>query len=292
MLASQAGLQGIRATLIGAAVNVTLALAKGLAGYFGSSYALIADAVESALDVFGSIAVYAGLRIAIRPPDANHPYGHGKAEPIAATVVSLVLFVAAALIAVKSIHEIVTPQHAPAPWTLVVLAGVVLVKEFLFRYIIHVGERIQSTAVRADAWHHRSDAITSGVAFAGISIALAGGPGYESADDWAALVASAIIVVNAYILLRPAIAELTDAAPDCGVEAEVRNSALLVPGVSALEKCFIRKMGLEFYVDLHVMVDGGIPVREGHSIAHQVRDAIRTAVPRVAQVLVHIEPYE
>jgi cation diffusion facilitator family transporter len=282
--------QGLRSTLVGVALNITLALVKGTAGFVGHSYALIADAIESASDVFSSLIVYLGLRVAMRPPDENHPYGHGKAEPMAATAVSLALFGAAILIAVESVREILLPHHAPAPFTLVVLAVVVLVKEGLFRYVFSVGQQVESTAVKTDAWHHRSDAITSALAFVGISIALVGGPGYESADDYAALGASVIIAFNAYHLLREALEELSDAAPPDTVTVGIREAALSVNGVVGLDVCMVRKMGFDYFVDLHVVVDGSLTVREGHWIAHQVQDAIRERHLRVAQVLVHVEP--
>ena len=281
---------GIRSTLVGIALNVCLAAGKALAGTLGHSYALIADAIESLSDVVSSLVVLIGLRVAMRPADENHPYGHGKAEPLAATMVSLALFGAAVTIAVESIHEIRTPHSTPAPFTLAVLAAVVLIKEVLFRYVVKVGETSKSTAVKTDAWHHRSDAITSGLAFVGISIALIGGPGWESADDWAALLASGVIMFNAYLLLRPAVLELTDSTPGTGLGEDLRHVALSVPGVLGLDKCFVRKMGLDYYVDLHAIVERDMPVWQGHAIAHSVKDAIRAAHPEVVDVLVHIEP--
>jgi len=272
------------------AINATLAAGKAVAGTLGHSYALIADAIESFSDVLSSMVVLIGLRVAMRPPDENHPYGHGKAEPLAATMVSLALFGAAVIIAVESIHEIRTPHSTPAPFTLGVLAAVVIIKEILFRYVVKVGQSLQSTAVRTDAWHHRSDAITSGLAFVGISIALLGGKGWETADDWAALLASGIIMFNAYLLLRPAVLELTDSVPGAAIGDDVRKVALSAPGVLSLDKCFVRKMGFDYYVDLHVVVDRDMPVWRGHQIAHAVKDAVRGAHPEVADVLVHIEP--
>ena len=282
--------QGIRSTLIGMALNICLAAGKAVAGTLGHSYALIADAIESLSDVVSSLVVLIGLRVAMRPADENHPYGHGKAEPLAATMVSLALFGAAVAIAIESIHEIRTPHFTPAPFTLAVLAAVVLIKEVLFRYVVKVGETSRSSAVKTDAWHHRSDAITSGLAFVGISIALLGGPGWESADDWAALLASGIIMYNAYRLLRPAVLELTDSTPGTGLGEDVRQVAISVPGVLSLDKCFVRKMGFDYYVDLHAVVDRDMPVWQGHQIAHRIKDAIRAAHPEVADVLVHIEP--
>jgi cation diffusion facilitator family transporter len=284
--------RGNKPVLAGIAINATLAAIKIAGGIFGTSFALIADGLESFADIFSSLIVFFGLRYSAKPRDANHPYGHGKFEPMAAAVVGLALIGAGATIAIESIREILTPHRAPAPFTLVILAGVVLVKEGLFRYSLRVASAIESLAVQADAWHHRSDAITSAFAFTGISTAIWLGPGWEAADDWAALAASAVILYNAYHQLRPALHELSDAAPPEELEQLVRASALAVDGVRGLEKCYVRKMGFEFFVDLHVEVDGDLPVREGHRIAHAVQDAILHENPRIAQVLVHIEPYE
>jgi cation diffusion facilitator family transporter len=282
--------KGIRTTLLGIFVSIILAAVKGVAGVLGNSYALIADAIESLADVFTSIIVLAGLKIAAKPADQDHPYGHGKAEPLAAVVVSLALLIAAIVIIIQSIHEIITPHHAPEPFTLLVLVTVVATKESLFRFVFNVGKTIESTVVKTDAWHHRSDAITSSAAFAGISIALIGGEGYEAADDWAALFVSGIIIYNAYRLASPALLEIMDTAPPPEILEKVKKSAKSVTGVIDLDKCFVRKMGLEFYVDLHVIVDGNKSVQEGHEIAHRVKDAIISDNPKVSDVLVHIEP--
>ncbi len=277
--------------LAGIWLNAALAGIKITGGIWGNSFALVADGFESFADIFSSVIVYVGLRYSIKPRDSNHPYGHGKAEPIAAAVVGLALIGAGLTISVQSIREILTPHTAPEPFTLVILATVVLTKELLYRYGLRTASEIESLAVRADAWHHRSDAITSALAFVGISTALWKGRGWESADDWAALGASAIILYNAYQQLRPALQELSDAAPSEELEAHVRAAALQVEGVRGLEKCYVRKMGFEYFVDLHVEVDGDLSVREGHRIAHMVQDAILQENPRIAQVLVHIEPF-
>ena len=288
--ASDSADKGIRTTFIGIITSIILAVIKGLAGYFGNSYALIADAIESTSDVFTSIIVLTGLRIAKKPADHNHPYGHGKAEPIAGMLVAAALFFAALIIIVQSVHEIITPHHSPAPFTLIVLVLVVITKEVLFRYVIKVGKSVDSVAVKNDAWHHRSDAITSGAAFVGISIALIGGEGYEAADDYAALLASGVIIFNAYRLFKPALYELTDAAPPPDVIIKVRNTSLKIPGVIAIDKCYVRKMGLEYFVDIHVIVNGNITVYEGHDIAHAVKDGLIEKYPKISDVLVHIEP--
>lgn len=289
--AAQNAAKGMRATLVGMLLNVLLVLTKGVAGVAGHSYALIADAIESAMDIMKSLVVLSGLKIAAAPPDENHPYGHGKAEPLAAIVVALSLLVGAVGLAIQCAREIRLPeQDAPAAFTLIVLVGVVITKEIMFRFLDSVGEEVHSSAIKTDAWHHRSDAITSVAAFIGITIALVGGKGYEVADDWAALFACAIIAYNGYRLLVPAIGEVMDAAPPPEIEAGIRQTAANVEGVEALEYCWVRKMGFDYYVDLHLHVDGDISVREGHHVAHRVKSAIMAADPKIRGVLIHVEP--
>ena len=283
-------LRGARWVFLGVVINAALSAIKGIAGVLGNSYALIADAIESGMDVFQSLVVWGGLKIAAVPPDEDHPYGHGKAEPLAAIVVSLGLLAGATVIAIESVREIREPHHAPAPFTLVVLILVVVTKETMFRVIGRVGNAIKSTAVKSDAWHHRSDALTSLAAFIGITVALIGGVGYEAADDWAALFACGIIAFNGFRLLRPALGEIMDTAPDPAIEEEVRRIALRVRGVESLDMCSVRKMGFDFFVDLHVEVNGDMSVRDGHDVAHRVKDAVREANPSVRDVLIHIEP--
>ena len=283
---------GIRSTLVGVATNMLLAAVKATAGILGNSYALIADAIESTADVASSLVVLGGIKIASRPADVDHPYGHGKAESLAAFIVASALITAGIGIAIQSVREILVPHHAPAPFTLAVLVGVILTKELLFRFVLRQGTRVGSTAMKTDAWHHRSDAITSAAAFIGISVALAGGEGYESADDFAALFASFLICFNGARLLRGAVQEIMDAAPSVEIVEEVRSVAASVDGVLGLDKCYIRKMGLQYYVDLHVIVSGDVTVRHGHDIAHEVKDALRRANPRFADALIHIEPEE
>jgi len=284
--------RSVRATALGLSVNVALATIKLLAGIFGRSYALIADAIESMSDAISSIIVWRGVAIAEKPPDKEHPYGHGKAEAIATAAVSAMLLGAAALIVVRSVREISVPRHAPAPYTLVVLLGVVLIKEGLFRFVVRVGEEVKSGAVKADAWHHRSDAITSAAAALGISVALVGGDKYRSADDWAAIFGAAIIAFNGVRLLRPALDELMDAAPKENIIGQARAIALQVDGVKGVEKCFARKMGYEYWLDMHIEVDGGLSVAVAHELAHTVKDAIRRKLPQVLDLTIHIEPFQ
>ncbi|MEP7015866.1 MAG: cation diffusion facilitator family transporter [Verrucomicrobiota bacterium] len=281
---------GARVALLGLAINVALAIAKIAAGLFGNAYVLIADGIESALDVGGSIVIWGGLKFAARPPDATHPYGHGKAEPVAAAVVAVGVIAASLGLAIESVHEISLPHHAPAPYTLIVLIVAVVAKETLYRYVNQFGRSVQSTAIQTDAWHHRTDAMTSVAAFIGISVSLIGGERWQSADNWAALFACALIGANGYRILSPALHEILDTAPRGPIVGAVQTAAGSVPGVVNVEKCFVRKMGLRFYVDLHVGVNASISVREGHDIAHEVKRAIQQTDQRIADVLVHIEP--
>jgi cation diffusion facilitator family transporter len=281
---------GARVALLGLVINVVLASVKIVAGVVGHAYVLIADGIESALDVGGSIVIWGGLTVAARPPDRTHPYGHGKAEPIAALVVAICVLAAAIGLAIESVREILMPHHGPAPFTLVILVMVIVIKEFLFRYVNRIGRNLESTAVQTDAWHHRSDALTSAAAFIGISLALIGGQRWQSADDWAALFACAVIGANGIRLAVPAFHEIMDTAPAGKIVGSILAVASSVPGVVEVEKCYARKMGLDYYVDLHVGVDGNISVHEGHEIAHRVKNAIQQSDSRIADVLVHIEP--
>lgn len=282
--------QGIRMTLLGIGVNMLLAIVKVLAGILGHTYALIADGIESTVDIFSSTVVLGGLKIGALPPDENHPFGHGKAEPLAAMIVSLALLGAALAIAIQSIKEIIHPHYLPAPFTLIVLVGVIAVKEILFHLEIKVGKSIQSLSLKGDAWHHRSDALTSLAAFAGISIALIGGHGFESADDWAALLASGIIAFNGLRILKFSTAEIMDAAPTPEVEEQIRAIASRVEGVKAIEKCRVLKSGINFFTEIHVQVQGTISVERGHEIGHHVKDALLASSLGLIDVIVHIEP--
>lgn len=283
--------RSLRAALLGLAINTVLAGAKLAAGVVGHSYALIADALESLTDVAASLITSAGIRYGSRPPDPEHPYGHGKAEALAALVVCAMLLAAGVWIAVAAVREIRTPHHAPAPWTLLVLFAVVAVKETVFRLMHRVARQTGSTAVHADAWHNRSDAITSAAAAAGITVALLGGPGWESADDWAALLAAAVVLYNAWSLLQQPWHELMD-RQDPALLARVRESALRVPGVIDVEKLFARKSGPRHHVDMHLHVDPNMSVHDAHVLTGKVKSAVRSDVPEVSDVLIHVEPAE
>jgi cation diffusion facilitator family transporter len=280
-----------RLVLRGIALNALLAAVKFAGGFFGHTYALIADGAESTLDILSSLLVWTGFRVAARPPDADHPYGHGKAEPLAALAVALFVFGMAAWIGIHAVHEIITPHQGPAWWTLLVLAGVIVTKVRFSRQMGTAGEEVGSTALGVEALHHWSDAMTSAAAFVGIGIALWGGKGWETADDWAALFACVIIAFNGVQMFGKGLRDVMDTAVAQDFENEVRAVALAVAGVQALDKVRVRKSGLSHLVDIQVRVNGELTVREGHDIAHAVKDAlIASARHAISDVSVHIEP--
>jgi cation diffusion facilitator family transporter len=272
--------------------NTSLALIKGFAGFFGNSYALIADAIESTTDIFSSLLVLFGLKYAKRPADKNHPYGHGKIEPLITFIVVAFLVTSATIIAYESIQHIQTPHKTPKSWTLIVLGCIILWKEISFQVVIKKSKETNSSSLKADAWHHRSDAITSVMAFIGISIAIIFGEGYETADDWAALLASAFILYNSYLIFRPALGEIMDEHLYDALIIEIREKSIEIQGVLGTEKCFVRKAGIFYHVDLHAIVNSKISVKEGHDIAHKLKDYLKNEIPNLGHVLIHIEPDE
>lgn len=282
--------KAIRATYFSIIGNTVLALLKGLAGFFGNSYALVADAIESTTDIFASLLVLFGIKYSSRPADENHPYGHGRAEPLITFLVVGFLITSATIIGYESIMNIRTPHELPKSWTLYVLGAIILWKEYSFRLVMKKSKETNSSSLKADAWHHRSDALTSIAAFIGISIALFLGKGYESADDWAALFASAFILYNSYLIFRPALGEIMDEHLYDDLVEEIRQVSHQVDGIIDTEKCFIRKAGMKYHVDLHARVNGDISVKEGHDLSHRLKDTLREEIPELGHVLIHIEP--
>lgn len=280
----------VRTTYFSIIGNAALAGIKWLAGYFGNSYALIADAIESTTDIFSSALVLFGLKYSSRPADENHPYGHGRIEPLITFMVVVFLVISALLIAYESILNIQTPHAPPRPFTLFVLGAIIIWKEVSYQVVMKKSRQTNSSSLKADAWHHRSDAISSVAAFIGISIALIGGKGYEVADDWAALLASGVILYNSYQIFRPALGEIMDEHRYEALIERIRAVALTVNGVVSTEKCFIRKAGMKYHADLHAVVSADITVREGHDISHRLKDTLRSQIPELGYVLIHIEP--
>lgn len=282
--------KAIKASYFSIISNASLAVIKGFAGFFGNSYALIADAIESTADIFSSFLVLLGIKYSSRPADDNHPYGHGRAEALITFIVVGFLITSATVIAYESIVNIQTPHGLPKPWTLIILAAIIIWKEISFRLVMKRSKETNSSSLAADAWHHRSDAITSIAAFVGISIALFFGKGFEAADDWAALFASGFILYNSYQIFRPALGEIMDEHVHGDMVEEIRVIALTVEGILGTEKCFIRKTGMKYHLELHAIVDANISVKEGHRLAHNLEDALRKERPDFGRILIHIEP--
>ncbi len=282
--------KGVRVTLIGVVISAVLATVKIAGGLLGNSYALVADGVESLLDIFSALLVLGGLIISTAPRTDRFPYGLGKAEPLAALAVAIVLLIASVGIAISAIREVLTPQYLPAPFTLVILVGVVIVKELMFRKFQMEGSEIGSRAVVTDAWHHRSDALTSLAAFVGIAVALIMGEGYESADDWAALVACGIIGFNGFRLLKVSLQDILDVSAPRSTREAIRKIVISIPEVEGIDVLWVRGSGLSYLVDIHVEVDGSLSVQDGHAIAHIVKDRLMTSDLPILDVLVHIEP--
>ncbi|MBD0824207.1 cation diffusion facilitator family transporter [Aestuariibaculum marinum] len=280
----------IKTTYFSIIGNTCLALLKGLAGVFGNSYALIADAIESTTDIFSSALVLLGLKYAKKPADDNHPYGHGKIEPLITFIVVAFLVTSATIIGYESIEHIQTPHKTPKPWTLIVLGAIIIWKEVSFQIVIRKSKETHSSSLKADAWHHRSDAITSVMAFMGISIALIFGEGYETADDWAALLASGFILYNSYLIFRPALGEIMDEHLYDDLILDIRKKSLEVPGILGTEKCYIRKSGMRYHVDLHAVVNSNITVKEGHDLSHKLKDYLHSQLPNLGNISIHIEP--
>lgn len=282
----------IRTVIFSMLGNVALALIKFISGFLGNSFALIADAIESVVDVFASILVLIGIRYATRPADDNHPYGHGKAEPLITFMIVGFLFLSATLIAYQAVQHIRIPHEGPRPWTLFVLTAIILWKEASFQLVMSRSKKLKSSALRAEAWHHRSDAITSIAAFFGIVIAIWGGEGFEVADDYAALIAVAFILFNCYKIFRPALSEVMDEDNHEDLAKEIRGIAIQVKGVKDTEKLFIRKAGMKYHIDLHAHVIGDLTVREGHAISHHLKDRLQKEIPQLGSILIHIEPFD
>lgn len=282
--------KAVSATYFSILSSSALALIKGVAGVAGNSYALVADAIESTADIFSSLLVLFGIKYASRPADKNHPYGHGRAEPLVTFLVVGFLITSAAVIAYESIRNIKTPHGLPKAWTLIILGGIIIWKEISFRIVMRRSKETNSTALRADAWHHRSDAITSVAAFIGISIALLCGKGFEVADDWAALFAAAFILYNSFLIFRPALSEIMDEHLHDDLVLEIRRVAVTVDGILGTEKCFVRKTGMIYHVDLHAIVNAEITVKQGHDLAHILQDRLKQQIPGLGNILIHIEP--
>jgi cation diffusion facilitator family transporter len=283
---------GQGSALQGILVNGALGAAKLAAGVFGHSYALIADACESFADVMGSCVTFYALKKASEPADSDHPAGHGRAETLASAVTALALIGVGVLIFWAAALSLYEPRHAPSPLTLLVLVPVIFVKERMFHWMRARGKKIGSLAVIADAWHQRSDVVTSVAALTGIIVAWAGGPAWNHADSWAAIAASLWLMGTGLWLLGPALHELMEGSVDPALLEFIQETSRNCPGIEGVDKVWVRKLGMRLMVDLHIEVDPDISVQEGHRLAHEVKAKLQGELPQVRDVMVHVEPYE
>ncbi|MBD5781216.1 cation transporter [Pelagicoccus sp. NFK12] len=273
--------------------NVSLAGVKLLVGFFGNSFALVADGVESLADIVSSAIVWTGFRVSDKDADHEHPYGHGKAEAIAALLASVGLLVSASFIAYHAIGEIGRSHEVPALFTVPILLGIICIKEWLHFVLRRSGERMGSPALKAEAWHHRSDSLTSMGVLLGICIAVFAGPGYEAADDIAALLVTGLIVFNAVRIARPALDELMDRRVDDFRIDAIEEVARSIEGIECLETIMVRRSGRQFVAEIHMEVAPDMTIEKGHRLSHRLKDAL-LADPelRLTHVVVHVEPAE
>ncbi len=284
--------RGQGSAMNGILINGALGGAKLAAGLLGHSYALVADASESFADVMGSCVTLYGLRVAAEPADLAHPAGHGRAETLASVITALALTAVGGLIFWHAALSLGEPRPAPSHWTLLVLVPVILIKERMFHWMRARGKETGSLAVIADAWHQRSDVVTSVAALTGIIFAWIGGPAWNHADSWAAMAASVWLVGTGLWLLGPALHELMEGSVDPALLEFICETSQSCPGILGIDKVWVRKLGMRLMVDLHVEVEPDISVQEGHRLAHVVKDRLQAELPQVRDVMVHVEPYD
>lgn len=284
--------EAVRATWLGLTVNLALGLAKLGGGLAGRSHALISDAVNSLGDVFTSVAVLLAFRVAQKPADAEHPYGHTRAEAIAGSNVAVLVVVSALLVGWGALAgDFGHGRETPPTWTLAIAGVNVVIKEALYQYKIRVGRRAGSSAVIANAWDHRADALSALAVLIGLLLVRIGGPEFLVFDEVAALFVVAVILVSALRLLWSSAQELMDAQAPEQFVAEIRRTAASVANVKRIDKLWVRKSGLEYLVDIHIQVPGEYTVSEGHRISHLVKDRLLDRFTNLRDVLVHLEPH-
>jgi cation diffusion facilitator family transporter len=280
-----------RASWIGLATNLSLGIVKLIGGLIGSSFALIADAVNSLGDSVTAVIVLYSLKVAESPADKEHPYGHTRAEGIAALTVSVLIIVSALWVGWEALIQFQGKKSVPPIWTLWIAGTNVLIKEGLYRYKMAVGKRTGSMSIVANAWDHRSDALCALAVVIGLAAIRLGGSSWAWADKLAALVVVVVIVWAGARLFRQSASELMDVQADEGLVTEIRKMAADTPGVREVDKLWVRKSGLEFFIDIHIQVDPGMTVDSGHRIGHQVKAKLLKGFPAIRDVLVHLEPH-
>lgn len=284
--------EGAWGAWIGIWGNIALSLVKFSAGILGQSAAMVADGVHSLSDILSSIIVLAGMKVARKTPDREHPYGHSKAESVAAQIVSLFLVFLGGMVFYNSARSLALNDYTvPKGYVLIIAALSIAVKEGLFQYKIRLGGRLHSSSLVADAWHHRSDAFSSIAVLAGVALAILGGPRFHIADHLAAMAVAAIILYTGLRLLGKTSSELMDQAVTGPEAARIQSLASEVAGVRKVEKCLVRKSGMDLLVDIHIEVDPDFSVVQGHDIAGRVKGELTARVASLRSVLVHVEPH-
>ena len=283
--------EAIAAALLGLVVNLALGTVKLVAGLVANSFALLSDAINSWGDVFTSVVILFALRFAQRPPDDEHPYGHSRAEAIAASNVALLVLLSALGVGYEAIRRLGMPHPLPPLWTVGIALANVVIKECLYQYKMRVGRRLNSAALLANAWDHRSDAFCSAAVLVGLLLVWWGGPRWISMDEVAALFVVVAIVWSAGRLFYQSLIELMDVQADPEIVNRVRQAASSVTGVAGVEKLWVRKSGLEYFVDIHIEVDPQLTVAAGHRIGHAVKDELLRQFHMLRDVLVHLEPH-
>lgn len=276
--------------MLGLVVNLALGIVKLVGGLVGSSFALVSDAVNSLGDALTSVVVTGALWYAQRPADEEHPYGHTRAEAVAASNIALVIIISALFVGWQALARITGEHDLPPVWTLWIAGANVVIKEGLYRYKRRVGRQTGSAAIVANAWDHRSDALCSLAVFVGLSVVRWAGPGYMWADEAAALFVVVAILISGIKLFRTSTSELLDPQADAKLVQQIRSTAEETPGVRQVEKLWVRKTGMEYLADIHIQVDAQLTVDEGHRIGHQVKDRLVEKFASLRDVLVHLEP--
>lgn len=283
--------EATHASLLGLAVNFVLAVVKLVGGVWGRSFALISDGVNSLGDVVATLVVLFALRVAQRPADDEHPYGHTRAEAIAGSYVALLIVISAVALGWEALQRWHALHPIPPTWTLWIAGSNVAIKESLYRYKLMIGRRTNSSAIIANAWDHRSDALCSLAVLVGLSCVRLGGERWLWADEAAALVVVAAIIASALQLMISSCNELMDVQADPELVQKIREEAAAIDQVQAVEKLWVRKSGLEYFADIHIQVDHRLTVADGHRIGHHVKDHLTEKFPVLRDVLVHLEPF-
>jgi len=281
-----------KVTWFGLVVNLVLATLKFVVGYLGHSQAVVADAVHSVSDTATDIAVLLGVKYWSAPPDKDHPYGHWRIETIITGFIGLALAAVAVGIGYHAIASIKETHIARPTWIAIIGAGVsIIIKEILYHWNVRVGKRVRSSAVIANAWHHRSDALSSIPALIAVAVSVIN-PAWAFIDHIGAIVVSLFILKVSWDIVYPSIMKLSDKGVSAKEKYEIKQLALSIPGVKDAHEIRTRSAGKGLFVDLHILVDGNLSVYDGHTIAEKVRDILLKSGPDILDTVVHVEPNE